>query len=381
VTAPAPSFDVGGLSIAPPRTKAELQEFIELPLRLHPRDRYVPLWQDTVTSWWQGLGPHTAHGSVIVARARDAHGTVVGRTTVHTDSRMDEKLGTRAQLMGATEFTGPDVLAGLTAYAEWVARQDDRTTLLGPVSLLPNQTGGVITSGFGERGFVDSPWNPEHYPAAWEAAGFTPVWPAATWVCEDLAAHDPDEVFPRGAGPLPAGVELHHGRRRGLSRQLGILRSMLNPSFAQLPYYTQITAEELSAATDGLAWLLDEDLLLWLTVDGEPSAFVLVVPDLTAFVQSTGGRMALRDQVRLLLTRRRYRRDAVLIIKGTVPEAQGRGLMSVLSHRLLANLRAGGYESLRVTFIGEDNPASAAQFAAMGGRPLHGVTFYRKDLV
>lgn len=366
--------------MTPVSTDADVQEFIDLPLRLHPQDRYVPLWQDTIRRWWKGEGPHTAHGPVELVLARDAHGSVVGRSTVHTDQRMDTKLGAPTQLLGATEFTDSDVLAGLTAYVEEVARSAGRSAMLGPVSLLPNQTGGVITSGFDERGFVDSQWNPQHYPAAWEAAGFQPVWPAATWICEDLAAHDPEQVCARGAGPLPDGVELHHGRRRGLARQLGTLRSMLNPSFAQLPYYTQITAAELAAATDGLAWLLDEQLLLWLTVDGEPSAFVLVVPDLTAFVQATGGRMARRDQVRLLLTRRRYRRDAVLIIKGTVPHAQGRGLMSILSHRLLANLQAGDYRSLRVTFIGEDNPASAAQFAALGGRPLHGVTFYRKEL-
>lgn len=370
----------GPVTVTPVRTEQDLWAFVDLPLRCHPRDRYVPLWQDSIRRWWTGDGPHTAHGTVELVLARDAAGAVVGRSMVHSDDRMDARIGARTQLLGAAEFTGADALAGLTAYAEERARADGRTVLLGPVSLLPNQTGGVITSGFAERGFVDSPWNPEHYPAAWEAAGFAPVWPAATWICDGLTGLDADAVFPRGAGDLPEGVELHHGRRRGLSRQLGILRGMLNPSFAQLPYYTEISEEELAVATDGLAWLLDERLLLWLTVEGEPSAFVLVVPDLSGFVMSTGGRMALRDQLRLLLTRRRYRDEAVLIIKETVPAAQGRGLMSVLSHRLLANLVDGGYRSLRVTFIGEDNPASAAQFAAMGGRPLHGVTFYRKDL-
>lgn len=368
------------VTVTPVRTETDLREFRDLPLTLHPRSHYVPLWQKAIRDWWHGDGPHTAHGAVELLLAREVSGAVVGRSTVHTDPRMDEKLGAPTQLMGATEFADAATLVALTAHAEQTARAAGRAALLGPVSLLPNQVGGVITSGFAERGFVDSPWNPAHYPAAWEAAGFAPIWPAATWICEDLPAYEPDATFPRGSGPLPDGVQLHHGRRRGLRRQVDILRSMLNPSFAQLPYYTQITAEELAAATDGLAWLLDEDLLLWLTVDGEPSAFVLVVPDLTEFVQSTGGRMNLLDQVRLLATRRRYRRDAVLIIKGTVPQAQGSGLMSILSHRLLVGLRVGGYQNLRVTFIGEHNPGSATQFAAMGGRPLHGVSFYRKDL-
>lgn len=366
--------------VQPVLTRADLQAFIALPLRLHPRDRYVPHSQDAITRWWTGDGPHSEHGDVELVLARDPGGTVVGRSTVHSDARMDAKLGTPTQLLGLTEFVDAASLVALVAYAEQRARAAGRTTLLGPVSLLPNQVGGVVTSGHGQRGFVDSPWNPPHYPAAWAAAGFVPTWPAATWICDDLAGLDADVLYPAGTGGEPEGIVVHHGSRRRLRRQLPVLRRMLNASFDELPYYTSITAAELDVATDGLAWVLDESLLLWLTRDGEPVAFVLTVPDLSKFVMRTGGRMVLRDQLRLLLTHRRYRDEAILIIKGTVREARGQGLMSLLSYRLLTNLQAGGYRTLRVTFIGEDNAASAAQFKAMGGRPLHDVAFYRKDL-
>ncbi|MEE6271784.1 hypothetical protein [Georgenia wangjunii] len=369
----------GPVRVEPVRSRADLRAFIDLPLRLHAETRAVPLFQGTIRRWWRGVGPHTAHGSVELVLARDASGRVVGRTTVHDDERMDRKLGEPTQLMGATEFTGADVLHELTAYASARAKEQGRGAVLGPVSLLPNQTGGVITSGHEERGFVDSPWNPASYPAAWEAAGFERVWPASTWIVEGLTGLDADTVFPRGAGERD-GIEVHHGRRRRFGEQLPVLRGMLNASFAELPYYTHITAPELAAATDGLAWVLDESLLLWATDAGEPVAFVLVVPDLSGFVMSTGGRMAPLDQVRLLV-QRRPRREAVLIIKGTVPRARGRGLMTLLSHRLLANLVAGGYETLRVTFVGEENTASSAQFTAMGGRPLHGLCFYRRPVL
>lgn len=364
------------------RTRTALREFIDLPLRLHPRDRYVPLWQDAARRWFTGVGPHTEHGDLEMLLVRDDAGVVVGRSTVHTDTRMDQRLGEPTVLLGATEFISGAVsaLAALTAYAQQWGRARGRTTILGPVSLLPNQIGGVITSGFEHRGFVDSPWNPEHYPADWEGAGFTPTWPAATWICPDLGSLDADAIFPHGAGALPEGVDLHRGCRRRLPEQLPILRAMLNASFAELPYYTPITAPELEVATDGLAWLLDESLLLWATLWREPVAFVLTVSDLSEFAMGTGGRLSVLDQVRLLATRRRYRREAILIVKGTVPAARGRGLMSVLSHRLLRNLQAGGYQSLRVTFVGEDNQASAAQFRAMGGRPLHRMSFYRRPV-
>lgn len=367
------------LRVTPVRSRGDLRAFCAMPVRLHPRDRYVPLLEPTVTDWFRGRGPAADHGEVDLLLARDASGAVVGRTTVHSDDRMDARRGTMTQLLGATEFATPEVLAALVAAAAERAADVGRTALLGPVSLLPNQTGGVVTSGHDARGFVDSPWNPDWYPAAWEALGFRALWPGSTWICKDL--QDRDVAADLGAPePLPPGLALHHGSRRHLDAQLPLLRRMLNASFAELPYYTPISAPELQTATDGLSHLLDESLLLYLTEHGEPVAFVLAVPDLSEFVQAHGGRMRWREQLRLLATRSRHRREAVLVIKGTVPGARGRGLMRILHRELLANLQAGGYTMLRVTQIGQDNEASAAPFRAMGGRPLHGVCFYEKDL-
>ena len=70
----------------------------------------------------------------------------------------------------------------------------------------------------------------------------------------------------------------------------------------------------------------------------------------------------------------------MLIIKGTVPDEQGRGYMRLLSRELLRALRAGGYSALRSAFVERSNPGSAAQYLAMGGRPLHGYAFYEKGL-
>ncbi|WP_201023306.1 hypothetical protein [Serinicoccus chungangensis] len=366
-----------GLRVEPVLTRADLRDFLRVPPWGTRRETHgVPLWHSTVRSWWTGEGPHHAHGAVELYVVRDAGGVVHGRTTLHTDDRMDHKLGERTLLLGATEFAGEAALAVMVEHAEALARQRGRTRLLGPVSLLPNQVGGVVTSGWDEPGFLDGPWSPPHYPRDWEALGFERIWTGSTWICPDLARLDPTALF--GDDPLPDGVVLRHADRRRLEEQLPVLRQMLNASFAELGYYTRIEADELAAATDGLGHLLDERLLLWLERGGEPVAFVLVVPDLTGFVRSTGGRLGPVDAVRLLATRRRHRRDAVLVIKGTVPGARGQGLMRHLSRELLRGLQAGGYAALRVTFVEDGNAGSQAQFVTMGGRPLHGTCFYTR---
>lgn len=350
-------------------SRAALRAFCDLPLRLHPRGCSVPLLSSVIAA-------HARSAELYLAR--DGSGEVVGRVSVHRDAAFDAKVGPR-QLFGHTEFVDDDaVFAALVATA---AAGAGGRPLFGPVALLPNQTGGVITSGFGERGFVDSAWNPAYYPAAYERHGFDRRFEGDTWIVDvrDDAEDGPGGGFRFDDGRIPAErLVVRHGSRRHLRAQLPILREMLNASFAQLGYYTPISAEQLAAQTDGLAFLLDERLLLWLEKDGRPVAFVVAVPDVSEFVMAAGGRLGVVNRLRLLATRGRHRHDAVLVIKGTVPDEQGRGYLTLLSRELHRGLHAGGYRYLRSTFVERDNPASAAQYRRAGGRPLHGHTFYER---
>ncbi|TYB60255.1 hypothetical protein FXF51_32210 [Nonomuraea sp. PA05] len=352
----------------PVETGRDLRDFLTFTDRLYAGEhRFVPPLRATVRGWRR-------RGVRLFLLRRG--GRVVARTTLHTDAALDAKLGRATQLFGLTEFE--EEAAGELFDAICAAgRAAGRQAVFGPVSLLPNQAGGVITSGFGERGFIDSAWNRPYYPAAYEAYGFGRRFESDTWICPvpDKPVFDFDDAR-IGAEEL----RVHRGDRRRVREQLPILREMLNASFAQLGYYTEISAEQLAEQTDGLAYLLDEALLLYLTKAGRPIAFVLCLPDISAFVARIRGNLHLLHQLRLLATRSRYRREAVLIIKGTVPDEQGHGYMRLLSRELHEGLRRGGYHTLRSTYVERANPGSAAQYTAMGGRPLHGYTFYDKDL-
>jgi GNAT superfamily N-acetyltransferase len=355
------------MTLHPVTGRRGLREFFAVAERIYGRDpRWVPPIRQQVRRWWRD--------GVRLLVVRDRDGRPVGRTTLHTDAGFDAKLGRRHQLFGLTEFTGPEAATALFEAIATAGRQAGREALFGPVGLLPNQAGGVITTGYEERGFIDSAYNPDYYPAAYERHGFARRFEADTWLCP-VPGMDiwPDE-------PLPDGIAIHCGDTRRLGEQLELLRGMLNVSFGQLGYYTEISAAQLRAQTDGLAYLLDESLLLYLTKAGRPVGFVLCLPDISEFVVRVRGELGPVNQLRLLATRRRYRREAVLVVKGVVPDEQGHGYQRLLSRELHRNLRAGGYTTLRSTFVERYNHASAAQYRRMGGRPLHGYTFYELTL-
>jgi hypothetical protein len=351
------------------------REFVQLPGRLWPRELSVPLLESTLRAWYRGTSAHPEPVRLVLIRDED--GVVRGRSTVHSDARLDEKFGVSSQLFGATDFADAQTAEALFAHLDDTSRAAGKQQLLGPVSLLPNQSAGVITSGFAERGFVDSAWNPEWVPGVYEAAGFERAEEAQTWSVEVGAVPTtpptPEEL-------AAAGIRLEYGDKSKTKTLIPELLAVLNAAFEQLPYYTQITAEEMAAATDGLSFLLDEKLLL-LARDagtGQAVAFILVLPDISSFVQKAGGRLTALRQLELLLTRGRYRSEAILIIQGTAPDRQGRGILTLLSRQLQSNLVEGGYRRLRTTTVGLDNVGSARQFSRFGGVPLHGSTLYRR---
>lgn len=367
------------------RTETDLAEFLAAPLRGGRRrtEAVVPLLEDSVRAWWRRGSPNGEPVDLCIARRGDR---VVGRTTIHRDPRLDAKLGTRATLFGATWAESGDDLRELLGLIEAEAARDGSAEVFGPVALLPNQTGGVITSGFEQRGFMDSPWNEAWVPAAFESAGFERWYEGDTWIAR---LGDDATAMPQAPGAADlerAGIRIRRASRLRFGRDVRELRRLTNAAFAQLPYYTEISPREMRAATSGLVALMDPSLWLFAVdrASGRPVAFVLAVPDVTPVLQGSGGRIGARELWAILRGRMARpaagadERDAILIIHGAEPAAQGRGIVSLLWRRLAANLRAGGYGAIRTTSIGRDNPASARPVQRLGGEPLHGHTYYRK---
>jgi GNAT superfamily N-acetyltransferase len=366
------------------RAGSELDAWIELTDRLYDgTPQFVPPLRQQLRDFHARKAPYLRHGdieflSVVV------DGDLRARTTAHTNAKLDAKLGSRHLLFGFTEFVDDDaVFASLVDALDARARRIGASALFGPVNLLPNQSGGVVTSGYEHRAFVDGAYNHPYYPAMYERHGFERTFEGATFIAPRLQSDSTpvERLFPFDDERIERErLEVRQANRRRMREELPFVRSMLNASFAQLGYYTAIDEDELAYQVDGLAHLLDERIALYLFKAGRPIAFILCIPDISEFVRAVGGNLSLPNQLRLLLTRRRFRRDAICVIKGTVPEEQGRGYMRLLSRELLRNLRAAGYDTLRGTFIETENEASSSQAEHMSGLPLHGVTFYRRDV-
>nr|WP_181062853.1 hypothetical protein [Pseudoclavibacter sp. RFBI5] len=367
------------------RVSSELEflEFVELPGRVSDPSREVLVLESTLRSWWKDKHAHESKVELLLAYRDEAP---VARAVTHTSSALDAKLGSSLQLFGAVAAADAEALGAIVGAIEERAAKAGRHELLGPVTLLPNQVGGVVTSGFGERGFVEGAWNPDWVPGAYEGLGFTTWNESATWIArleQGRLGQIESDAFtaPTEAELEAAGIVIERASRFRFARDVARQRELVNAAFAELPYYTQISPAQMREATSGLVAIIDPAIWVF-ALDAKtraPLGFLLCVPDVTRIVQRSSGRIGAR-QLLEIWRQRREPREAVLTIQGTAPDARGRGISTLLGRTVGEALIEGGYTALRSTYIGLDNPASARQLSRMGGSELHGTVFYRRPV-
>lgn len=171
-------------------TKAELRGFIDLTASIASArgesDHVVPLVASDITAWASGSGWFAEE--VELWLLTDDSGAAVGRVLCHRSRLLAERLsdGPGAQAP-ETLFFGALEALDATVIEEIIALVLDRADALGacrvfgPVSPLPNVTGGLVTAGFEHPGFFDTAWNPEFIAETFAAAGFSTWGPAQTW--------------------------------------------------------------------------------------------------------------------------------------------------------------------------------------------------------
>ncbi|WP_394255359.1 hypothetical protein [Pseudoclavibacter helvolus] len=372
-----------GIEVRRVSSELEFLEFVELPGRVSDPSREVPVLESTLRSWWKDKHAHESPVELLLAYRE---GTPVARAVTHTSAALDAKLSSSLQLFGAVAAADAEALGAIIGAVETRAANAGRSELLGPVTLLPNQVGGVITSGFGERGFVEGAWNPDWVPGAYEGLGFTTWNESATWIArleQGRLGQIESDAFtaPTNAELEAAGIVIERASRLRFPRDVARQRELVNAAFAELPYYTQISRAQMREATSGLIAIIDPNI--WVSAldakTRKPLGFLLCVPDVTRIVQRSSGRIGLR-QLLEIWRQRKEPREAVLTIQGTTPEGRGRGISTLLGRTVGEALIEGGYTALRSTYIGRDNPASARQLGRMGGKALHETVFYRRPV-
>ena len=352
--------------------------FFEAPFHAYRReDGYVsPLRRDVLRMLDPEANPLWKAGNPFRFWTAHRDGRPIGRIVAHLHGHSNARHGTaRAQFGFFDCADDAEAAAALLGAAEDFARETGQRELAGNFNLTAMQQCGVMTGGFGARGYTDMIVNPPHLPRLLEANGFVRFFPMQTFELDIAQART------EGTRTLDAreGFRFAPIRKGTFAVRMEEARVVLNDGFGDNPMFVPLTSDEFRFQAGEMMSILDPRLSSVLLKDGRPVGTIICIPDLNGLLAAIRSRIGLTTPFHYLRYRLRRRR-AVIIFYSVVQDLHGQGLMGAMLARTVAALAHARYERLGITWIADVNAASLRQMEKLGARPLHQLHLYRKEV-
>ncbi len=344
------------------------------PLDKEQKDRLTP-----------GANPFWEHGEGRLFTAWRG-GQPVGRISAQIDHNHLARYGDGAGFFGFFDTRDDaEVARALLERAEGWLRARGMTTCRGPFSLNINEEVGCLVEGFETPPMVLMPHHGPWQGGLLEGAGYAKL--------KDLFFYlydVPDELPPRPKRAHEAMEKLPEVRFRSLDKrkmraEVATFLEIFNDAWQDNWGFVPATDSEAEQMAADFGLLADPELAFFAEVEGEPVAFVVVLPNLYEAIQDLRGKLFPFGWAtvlgRLKLGRPRTGR---LIMLGIKQKMRGKKRYGALSTALYAEVsRRGkrvGIEQAALGWTLEDNNAINLGIRAMKAKRYKTYRIYEKAL-
>jgi len=373
------------LVVRPIETQHDLKVFIELPVPLYASD---PLWvQPLSLEQRQHLSdrhnPYFEHAqwrAWVAWRGQRP----VGRISAQIDQLFLECHHDRTGFFGMLEAEDdPEIFRQLFATAEGWLRQQGMEQVLGPFNLSINQQCGLLVEGFDTPPSVMMPHGRPYYEGRILAEGYIPA--------KDLLAYRiaPDFQSPK---VMTALLKKYAGRllvrplrRKDLAAELDVLRDIFNDAWSANWGFVPFTEAEFRALGRDLMRVVDRELVQLAELEGEPVAFVVVLPNIHEAIRDLHGRLFPVNWVKLLWRLKvRYPRSARVALMGVRRRFHnsrlGPGLAFLVIDAVRQEVLKRGVREVEMSWILEENAAMRNIIETLGGEIYKRYRIFQKRL-
>ncbi len=279
------------VEIVPVRTKAELERFIRLPMRLNAGDPnwIAPLMFERREALSPKQNPFFEHADHQFWLAR-RDGREVGRISAQIDhlARTDPDAPAGYFGMIAAEDDA-DIFQALLATAESWLRQRNRAQIIGPFNLSINEEVGLLVDGFDTPPMVMMGHDPRYTGARIEEQGYAKVKDIYAYI-SGVPAFTPG-VEARLKRPPPSGLVIRPINVKDFDGEVRILVDTWNDAWAQNWGFAPITEAETRHLGESLKLLLHPRLIWFVEIDGEPAGFGALLPNLNDAIFDLHGKL------------------------------------------------------------------------------------------
>lgn len=298
-------------------------------------------------------------------------GRTVGRISAQIDALYEPRDGIPTGLFGMFEAEDDPAIATalMDAARNWLAARSV-ARIQGPFNLNINQEVGLLVEGFESSPYFMMGHGRRCYPGHMQAAGLRPA--------KDLLAYElpvrfeVPKVMQRMLRGFDAKVCLRSIRRSHVSEDLEILRILFNDAWQDNWGFVPFTEAEFQAIGKELVRLLPPSFIQIAELDGEPEAFIVLVPNLNEAIRDLDGRLLPLGWARLIWRLFvRYPGSGRVPLMGVRSRHHNTALGAALALGLIHGLRQPaidkGLERVELSWILEDNGGMRSIIESLGG--------------
>lgn len=370
--------------IVPVRTKQQREVFIRVPFDLYADDpSWVPPLLFDRRDQISPKHPFFRHADMQAFVAYD-NGKAVGRISAQIDHLNADRGRPGLGYFGLIDaIDDPDVFAGLFQAAEGWLKDRHMSEVLGPMNLNINQEVGLLVDGFDTKPYFMMGHSKPYIGQRIEQAGYHAV--------KDLLAYlmDPDFKIP---GVMTAVEKRLKGRmvirpidRKNRDRDLKAMCSIFNDAWENNWGFVPFTDDEFLTIGHEMLLIVSDDFIQIAEVDGEPAAFIVMLPNVNEAIADLNGRLLPFGWLKLLWRLKvRYPHSARVPLMGVRRKFQrtrlGPGLAFAVIHAVRNASVARGIDSVEMSWILENNAGMRNIIETIGGRVSKRYRMYEKNL-
>jgi hypothetical protein len=374
------------LEIIPVTDKAELRRFIRVPFLVHKNDGtwVPPLLSEREEAFTPSKNEFLRRSEVRFWMAR-RDGKDIGRISAQIDPLAQKEDSPAIGHFGClSAIDDPEVFGALFETAEAFLHSRGTRRVQGPFTLSINEETGLLIDGFDTRPMMMMGHDPAYLADHVEAAGYRRQGDVLAYLL------DLDRPLSKSARnmlerPLASSVVMRRLNLKDYDNEVRRIVSIFNDAWSENEGFVPMTEAETDELATRLKLLLDERLVWFAEINGEPVAFIVVLPNINEAIRDLNGRL-FPFGVAKLLWRLKVKglKSARVPLMGVRKSLAGTVLGSALPLQLIGavwpNAKKLGFRWIELSWILEKNRPMRSILERLGAEAYKTYRIYEKAL-
>jgi hypothetical protein len=290
------------LKVRPVLSAKDKRAFLDVPFPLYKDDPHwvPPLYLERLQHLDPDQNPYFRHAEAQLFLA-ERDGMAIGRISAQIDRLYLERYADATGHFGFIEAPDdPEAFAALTSMAEQWLRARGMKRVCGPFSFSINDETGLLVEGFNYAPNVLMPHHLPYYAGHLERLGYTKTKDVIAYLLDDKGVLPKPMLRAYDRAMASKSISVRPISKRNLARDIEIILSIHSDAWSGNWGFVPFTGEELKALGDNLKWLVREEYVAIASLNGEPAAMGVTLPNVNDWIKDLNGSIAPFGWARLL---------------------------------------------------------------------------------